>query len=66
MNQVSRLELAGYMAHMLLRDSDVFSMANGIEIRVPLLDHELVAAVVRLPGLGVDLDEDVIARYRVG
>jgi asparagine synthase (glutamine-hydrolysing) len=49
-NQVSRLELAGYMAHMLLRDSDVFSMANGVEIRVPLLDHELVAAAVRLPG----------------
>jgi asparagine synthase (glutamine-hydrolysing) len=49
-NQVSRLELTGYMSHMLLRDSDVFSMANGIELRVPLLDHELVAAVVRQPG----------------
>ena len=49
-NQVSRLELTGYMAHMLLRDSDVFSMANGIELRVPLLDHELVAAVDRMSG----------------
>jgi asparagine synthase (glutamine-hydrolysing) len=50
LNQVSRLELKGYMAQMLLRDSDVFSMASGIELRVPFLDHELVAAVVRLPG----------------
>jgi len=49
-NQVSRLELAGYMSQMLLRDSDVFSMASGLEIRVPLLDHELVEAAVRLPG----------------
>ncbi len=49
-NQVSRLELAGYMAHMLLRDSDVFSMANAIELRAPLLDHELVAAALRMPG----------------
>ena len=49
-NQVSRLELRGYMAHMLLRDSDVFSMISGIELRVPFLDHEVVAAALRLPG----------------
>jgi asparagine synthase (glutamine-hydrolysing) len=49
-NQVSRLELLGYMAHMLLRDADVFSMAHGIELRVPLLDHLLVEAAVPLPG----------------
>lgn len=48
--QVSRLELCGYMGDMLLRDSDVFSMASGIELRVPLLDHKLVEQVVRLPG----------------
>jgi asparagine synthase (glutamine-hydrolysing) len=49
-NQVSRLELQAYMAHMLLRDSDAFSMASALELRVPLLDHELVATAVRLPG----------------
>ncbi|MFO0851991.1 MAG: asparagine synthase (glutamine-hydrolyzing) [Gemmataceae bacterium] len=48
--RVSRLELTGYMGDMLLRDSDVFSMASGIELRVPLLDHKLVEQVVRLPG----------------
>ncbi|MFO0810541.1 MAG: asparagine synthase (glutamine-hydrolyzing) [Gemmataceae bacterium] len=49
-NQVSRLELSGYMRHMLLRDADAYSMANGIELRVPLLDHKLIETVARLPG----------------
>jgi asparagine synthase (glutamine-hydrolysing) len=49
-NQVSRLELQAYMEHMLLRDADAFSMASALELRVPFLDHELVAAVTRLPG----------------
>src|SRR5262245_53494086 len=49
-NQVSALELTGYMRHMLLRDSDVFSMAQGIELRVPLLDHSLVELASWLPG----------------
>ena len=49
-NQVSRLELRGYMRDMLLRDSDAFSMAAPIELRVPLLDYELVETVLRLPG----------------
>ena len=35
---------------MLLRDADVFSMAVGLEIRVPLLDHAFVEAVAPLPG----------------
>jgi asparagine synthase (glutamine-hydrolysing) len=49
-NQVSALELTSYMRDMLLRDADVFSMAVGIELRVPLLDHAVVDAVVQLPG----------------
>ena len=49
-NQVSRLELCGYMRHMLLRDADVFSMANALEVRVPLLDHELLELAARCPG----------------
>jgi asparagine synthase (glutamine-hydrolysing) len=49
-NQVSALELSSYMRDMLLRDADVFSMAVGLELRVPLLDHAVVDAVVRLPG----------------
>lgn len=42
--QVSLLELQGYMRSTLLRDSDAMSMAHSLELRVPLLDHELVAA----------------------
>jgi asparagine synthase (glutamine-hydrolysing) len=49
-NQVSLFELTGYMRYMLLRDADVFSMAHGLEVRVPLLDHEVVEQVLRLPG----------------
>jgi asparagine synthase (glutamine-hydrolysing) len=49
-NQVSLFELGAYMRNMLLRDADVFSMAHGLELRVPLLDHELVEQVTQLPG----------------
>jgi asparagine synthase (glutamine-hydrolysing) len=47
---VSRAELSGYTLHQLLRDTDVMSMAHSLEVRVPLLDHRLVEAVLRLPG----------------
>jgi asparagine synthase (glutamine-hydrolysing) len=49
-NAVSCLELGSYMQHMLLRDADVFSMANGLEVRVPLIDHRVVDFVTQLPG----------------
>jgi len=49
-NRVSLFELTAYMRNMLLRDADVFSMAHGLEIRVPLLDHRLVEEVAALPG----------------
>ena len=47
-NQLSLFELSLYLRHMLLRDSDVFSMASGLELRVPLLDHVLVDTVAPL------------------
>jgi asparagine synthase (glutamine-hydrolysing) len=46
---VSRAELGLYTRHQLLRDTDVMSMAHGLEVRVPLLDHVLVEGVLRLP-----------------
>lgn len=36
------LEMKRYMHDQLLRDTDVFSMANSIEVRVPYLDHRVV------------------------
>ena len=46
---VSRAELCNYTHQQLLRDTDVMSMAHSLEVRVPLLDHKLVEAVLRLP-----------------
>jgi asparagine synthase (glutamine-hydrolysing) len=45
--RVSLLELSVYMRSVLLRDSDVMSMSNSIELRVPFLDHRLVAHSLR-------------------
>ena len=47
---VARLESAFYLENVLLRDSDVFGMAVSLEIRVPLLDLDLVDWALRLPG----------------
>lgn len=38
-------ELREYMLPQLLRDSDAFSMCRGLELRVPLVDHVLMARV---------------------
>ena len=46
---VARLESAFYLQNMLLRDSDVFGMATSLEIRVPLLDLDVVDWAFRLP-----------------
>jgi asparagine synthase (glutamine-hydrolysing) len=46
---VSYAETTTYMQDVLLRDSDQMSMACGVELRVPLLDHSLVEYVVGLP-----------------
>jgi asparagine synthase (glutamine-hydrolysing) len=57
MQQVSMYEMTGYMRNTLLRDSDVFSMACGLELRVPLVDikvaqvaYEAAAAINRFNG----------------
>lgn len=42
------LEMQRYLHDQLLRDTDVFSMAHAIEVRVPYLDHVLVEQAARL------------------
>ena len=49
-NRVSYLESRCYMLNTLLRDSDFMSMSQGLEIRVPLIDHQLAKEVLALPG----------------
>ena len=49
-NRVSYLESRCYMLNTLLRDADVMSMSQGLEVRVPLIDHQLAKTVMGLPG----------------
>jgi asparagine synthase (glutamine-hydrolysing) len=80
-NQICRYELSLYTANMLLRDTDAMSMASALEVRVPLLDHELVEWVYSLPGdlklgrrpkqllvdaLGPDLLPEITNRKKMG
>ena len=45
---VSTLELTLYMRNQLLRDADWASMAHGLEVRVPLVDHILLGRIAHL------------------
>lgn len=47
--QLRELDFRLYLRSTLLRDVDVFSMACGVEVRVPLLDGPLVHSVASLP-----------------
>ncbi len=46
---VSKLEITRYMRNQLLRDSDVYSMANGLELRVPFVDARLLESIMQIP-----------------
>lgn len=46
---ISVLEVEHYMRNQLLRDSDVMSMANSLELRVPFVDRRLVETISRIP-----------------
>ncbi len=48
-SEVSLLEIRGYLANTLLHDGDVMSMAHGLEVRVPYLDHVLLEYVLSIP-----------------
>jgi asparagine synthase (glutamine-hydrolysing) len=50
--QVMYLESVRYMRNQLLRDTDWVSMAHSLEIRVPLVDTQLTAAIVGLAAQG--------------
>ncbi len=46
---VSYLELSRYMRNQLLRNSDVMSMAHGLELRVPFVDRMLFETLATIP-----------------
>jgi asparagine synthase (glutamine-hydrolysing) len=49
---VSALEMSWYMRNQLLRDADWASMAHSLEVRVPLVDVDLLRVVVSLARAG--------------
>lgn len=49
-NRVSYLESRCYVLNTLLRDADSMSMSQGLELRVPLIDHVLAKQVLAIPG----------------
>jgi len=57
--QYAALDFDLYLRPTLLRDSDVMSMANGVEVRVPYLDNRFVAATL---GAGHAPSKDEFAR----
>ena len=80
-NRISYLESRCYMLNTLLRDADSMSMSQGLEVRVPLIDHQLAKAVLSLPGawklngtpkkllvdaLAGSLPEDIVRRPKRG
>jgi asparagine synthase (glutamine-hydrolysing) len=49
LSAVGLLELSLFIGERLLRDTDAASMASSLEVRVPLLDHEVVEAAQAVP-----------------
>jgi asparagine synthase (glutamine-hydrolysing) len=78
--QVSYMESSRYMRNQLLRDTDWASMAHSLEVRVPLVDAQLLAAMMPqralLQSLGgkkllgsapsTPLPDDIINRPKTG
>lgn len=48
-DEIAWLETRHYMQPQLLRDSDVFAMAHGLELRLPFVDTALIRTVTALP-----------------
>jgi len=49
MQQLLEMELHSYLPNDILQKVDIASMAFGLEVRVPFLDHRLVELVAQMP-----------------
>lgn len=73
-HRISYLESVFYMRNQLLRDADVFSSANAVELRVPFLDFDLVEKAWSFPGSyhrsmtggGKRILKDILSRMHPG
>ena len=70
LNQLLAIHYAGYFTDDLLVKTDIASMAFGLEVRAPLLDHELMEFAATLPpdlkfrkGVGKYLLKKVASKY---
>jgi asparagine synthase (glutamine-hydrolysing) len=59
---VSALEMQWYMRNQLLRDADWAGMAHSLEIRVPLVDLQLLNGFVELPDFDANSEKRTIVR----
>jgi asparagine synthase (glutamine-hydrolysing) len=48
-DQIAWLESSRYMGSQLLRDSDTYSMVHGLELRLPLVDVQLIRRLASIP-----------------
>lgn len=49
LQRISKFEIDNYLLNTLLRDIDIASMANSLEVRPVLLDHRLVEVAFSIP-----------------
>jgi asparagine synthase (glutamine-hydrolysing) len=60
--KVTALESAWYMKNQLLRDTDWASMAHSLEVRVPLVDWQLLQSLAPIIAARPDLGKQDMAR----
>ncbi|MFN8313178.1 MAG: asparagine synthase (glutamine-hydrolyzing) [Cyclobacteriaceae bacterium] len=49
LRRILKLDVSAFMSSLLLRDMDATSMAHSLEVRFPLIDHQLVEFAFSLP-----------------
>jgi asparagine synthase (glutamine-hydrolysing) len=49
LSQCQQVDIENYLPYSNLNKVDIASMAHGLEVRVPLLDHRLLETVARVP-----------------
>ncbi|MBM3965202.1 MAG: asparagine synthase (glutamine-hydrolyzing) [Planctomycetes bacterium] len=60
-DQVTYFEITRYMLNQLLRDSDVMSMAHGLELRVPFVDRQLFQTLAAIsPEIRISANKDLL------